>query len=307
MNDKTLLKSPDGTRWFLEDRPCPVCGSRRARKLGARGGAAHHALSGVETNVVKCKDCKVIYTHPTLIPETNPYESKTAEEYFQLHDEQQKVLQGEQLAAFAEKILGRPGRILELGCGRGELLKGAANRSWTAFGVEMTEDFIRVARSQGVEIEYSSIENCKSLDQTYDVVLLAAILEHLYDPMETLRRIKNALRPGGLLFIDVPNEASLTMRIGNLYMRARGKNWVVNLSPTFAPFHVVGFSPTSLRNTLDSIGFEIHTLDVPKWRNALPRAVTTEQKIERLGLSVVQYIGSLLGMGDGITCWAVRR
>ncbi len=157
------------------------------------------------------------------------------------------------------------------------------------------------------KLNVAPIESCKSLDRTYDVVLLAAILEHLYDPMETLHRIKNALRQGGLLFIDVPNESSLTMRIGNLYMRALGRNWAVNLSPTFAPFHVVGFSPTSLRNTLASLGFEIHTLNVPKWRNALPPATTTRQKIERLGFSVIQTVGALIGMGDGITCWAVRR
>ncbi|MGI8733561.1 MAG: class I SAM-dependent methyltransferase [Pyrinomonadaceae bacterium] len=302
-----VLKSSDGTQWTAEDRPCPICGSGVARTLGARGGRAHHEGKGVETNVVRCKDCKVIYTQPTLIPKSNPYAKESAEEYFQLHDSDQKILQGERIAVFAEKVLGKPGRMLELGCGRGEFLKGALNRGWSAYGVEMTEDFTRVARSHGVEVEYSSIEHCKSLEQTYDVVLLAAILEHLYDPMETLGRIKNALRPGGLLFIDVPNESSLTMRIGNLYMRARGRNWAINLSPTFSPFHVVGFSPTSLRNTLSSVGFDIHTLNVPKWNNALPEGATIGQKIERLGLSVVQSVGALVGMGDGITCWAVRK
>lgn len=301
------MKSSDGTQWSAEDRPCPVCGSRIAKKLGARGGRAHHEGKGVETVVVRCKDCKVIYTQPTLIPGSNPYARESAEQYFQLHNSQLKVLQGERIAAFAEKVLGSPGRMLELGCGRGELLKGALNRRWSAYGVEMTEDYIRVARSHGVKVECSSIEDCKSLEQTYDVVLLAAILEHLYDPMETLRRIKNALRPGGLLFIDVPNEESLTMRIGNLYMRARGRNWAINLSPTFSPFHVVGFSPTSLRNTLASIGFDIHTLDVPKWNNALPQGTTIGQRIERLGLGIVQSLGKLVGMGDGITCWAVRK
>ena len=171
----------------------------------------------------------------------------------------------------------------------------------------MTADFIRVARSQGVEIECSPIEKCKSLDETYDVVMLAAILEHLYDPMETLNRIKNAVRPGGLLFVDVPNESSLTMRIGNLYMRARGRDWAINLSPTFPPFHVVGFSPASLRRALTSVGFEVYSLEVPKWNNDLPPGTTIVQKIERLGLTAIQSFGQFLGMGDGITCWARRK
>ena len=197
--------------------------------------------------------------------------------------------------------------MLELGCGRGELLVGASNRGWSVYGVEMTENYAEVARSQKIEVECNSIQGCKSLDQTYEVILLAAILEHLYDPMETLKRVRNALRPGGLVFIDVPNELSLTMRTGNLYMRARGRDWVINLSPTFSPFHVVGFSPVSLQRALKSAGFRIHTMEIRKWSNALPQGKSFVQKIERLALGIAQSIGERLSMGDGITCWAIRE
>lgn len=312
MNEATRRKhssieSPDGTRWRPEDRSCPVCGSADAKRIGARGGRAHRDGKGVETQVVKCRDCTIYYTSPTLIPETNPYAKETAEEYFHLHDSRRKIVQGEELAAFAEKILGQPGRMLEIGCGRGELLVGAANRGWSVYGVEMTEDFAAAARANGVEIERSSVEECRSLDKAYDVVLLAAILEHLYDPTAILRRVREALRPGGLVFIDVPNESSLTMRFGNLYMRARGRDWSINLSPTFSPFHVVGFSPTSLRRTLEAVGFTVHSLDVPKWNNSLPPGKNIVDRVERTSLSFVQTVGARIGMGDGITCWAVRE
>lgn len=301
------MESPDGTRWRAEDRPCPICGSRKANRIGARGGRAHRDGKGVETQVVRCKECGVFYTQPTLIPESNPYAKETADEYFHLHDSQQKIYQGEGLAASAEKILGTTGKMLELGCGRGELLVGAANKGWIVYGVEMTEGFADVARKHGVEVEHSSIKDSKLLDQTYDVVLLAAILEHLYDPLETLKRVKNALRPGGLIFIDVPNESSLTMRFGNMYMRARGRDWSINLSPTLSPFHVVGFSPASLRQTLESVGFRIHDLTVMKWNNSLPEGQNITQKLERSVLSIVQSVGAYIGMGDGISCWAIRE
>ena len=301
------MESPDGTRWRAEDRPCPICGSRKANRIGARGGRAHREGKGVETQVVRCKECGVFYTQPTLIPESNPYDKETADEYFHLHDSQLKIHQGEGLATAAEKILGTTGKMLELGCGRGELLRGAANRGWIVYGVEMTEGFAQVARTHGVEIERSSIKESKLLDQTYDVVLLAAILEHLYDPLETLKRVKNALRPGGLIFIDVPNESSLTMRFGNMYMRARGRDWSINLSPTLSPFHVVGFSPASLKQTLESVGFRIHNLTVMKWNNSLPQGQNITQKLERSVLSIVQSVGAYIGMGDGISCWAIRE
>lgn len=302
------MNSQDNTAWRAEDRPCPGCGRRDAKSIGARGGRAHREGKGVETQVVRCRVCRLFYTRPTLVPEGNPYDVESADEYFHLHDPRQKMSQGEALAAYAENILGGAGRMLEIGCGRGELLAGAAGRGWEVYGVEMTEDFAEVARSHNVSVELSSVEECESLGaRTYDVILLAAVLEHLYDPVGTLRRVRDALRPGGLVFIDVPNEASLAMRVGNLYMRARGRDWSVNLSPTFPPFHVVGFDPASLRRALASAGFRIHAMSVVKWSNDLPPARSLGQRVERAAMSLVQKVGRRIGMGDGIVCWAVRE
>jgi hypothetical protein len=105
----------------------------------------------------------------------------------------------------------------------------------------------------------------------------------------------------------VPNEASLTMRLGNIYLRARGRDWAMNLSPTFSPFHVVGFSPASLRRTLKAVGFRIHLLTVQQWNNALPPGENFSQKVERSAFGILQAVGKRVGMGDGICCWAVRE
>ncbi|MBO0347856.1 class I SAM-dependent methyltransferase [Phormidium pseudopriestleyi FRX01] len=292
--------------WYGEDRPCPVCHSRKARILGSRGGPSHHRGEGVATHIVRSCDCDTVYQSPTLLPESNPYAAYSDQEYFKGHHAENKILNGERLAAFAEQILGKPGKMLELGCGRGELLKGAANRGWEVYGVEMTEGFAKVAQSHDIEVEYASIETCTSLEKVYDAVLLAAVLEHLYDPMETLIKVREAIRPGGLLFIDVPNEGSLVTRIGNTYMRLRGRDWAINLSPTFPPFHVVGFSPSSLRYLLHSTGFRPFSLELHRWSNELPKVKDIRARLEHKGLDVVQFIGGLIGMGDGITCWAIR-
>jgi SAM-dependent methyltransferase len=300
------IQGPDGVIWRAEYRPCPTCRSQASKTLGERGGQAHREGKGVKTSVVQCVECGLLYTKPTLMPETNPYATETSDEYFQQHDYEHKILNGESMAAFAQSVLGAPGRMLEIGCGRGELMVGAAKKGWEVCGVEMTEEFARVAHAGGVNVEHSSVEDSKLLNETYDVIVMAAVLEHLYDPIRILNRVHGALRPGGLVFIDVPNELSLTMRVGNLYMRLRGHNWAVNLSPTFSPFHVVGFSPESLKRVLDSTGFRVHHFEVPRWNNSLPEAKNLMQKIERWSMDAVQTIGANLGMGDGISCWAVR-
>jgi SAM-dependent methyltransferase len=293
--------------WRSEHRPCPICGAASARVLGARGGRAHREGKGVETSIVRCTECHGVYPRPTLLPEFNPYTEHTPEDYFQHHAPQGKIVLGEHLAAFAESVLGRPGSMLELGCGRGELLRGAANRGWSVRGIEMTDAFAQVAREKyKIQVERASVESAQGLDGSYDVVLLAAILEHLYEPAETLKRVRGALRRGGLVFIDVPNECSLMSRVGNVYMRLRATDWAINLSPTFPPFHVVGFCPISLRRLLDRTGFQPIRFEVHRWSIPLPRLNSCFATLEHAGLNAVLSLGKLIGMGAGMTCWAVR-
>jgi SAM-dependent methyltransferase len=293
--------------WRAELRPCPICGADDARVLGARGGRAHRAGAGVETTIVGCRTCHGVYQRPTLLPQMNPYADHSADEYFHGHDSTARIAFGGQFAAYAERVLGGPGRMLELGCGRGELLRGAANRGWEVRGVEMTESFVRIARASGIAVECAPVEMAKMLDDRHDVVLMSAILEHLYEPAATLRRVRDALRPGGLVYIDVPNECSLMTRLGNAYLRARGTDWVMNLSPTFPPFHVVGFCPASLRHILRANGFRPLSLRFYRMVDLLAPARGLRAAVERAGLEAAVALGRLIGMGAGMLCWAVRE
>jgi 2-polyprenyl-3-methyl-5-hydroxy-6-metoxy-1,4-benzoquinol methylase len=196
--------------------------------------------------------------------------------------------------------------MLEVGCGRGEFLIGAARQGWKVRGVEMTKGFASAAISSGLEVECAPILDCKALDDEYDSLLMVAVLEHLYDPLQTLRRLWRSLRPGGLLFVEVPNELSLEMRLGNAYMKVRGRDWVVNLSPTFSPYHVVGWSRRSLTSALTMAGFQILAPPRHTRNKVLPRERGTVRRLELLGVRLSGHIGEILGMGDNVECWARR-
>jgi SAM-dependent methyltransferase len=291
-------------RWTPHVAPCPICDSSLHSFIGRRGGVAHRLGLGVVTNVVRCNGCGCYYTRPTLLPESNPYAGEGPDTYFRTHDSERKVAAGQELARVAGSLLGRRGSMLELGCGRGELLEGARREGWEVFGVEMTPAYAAVAESLGVPVERATIDQARSLGRQYDAILLAAVLEHLYEPLTALRRVRKALARGGLIFVDVPNEASLAMVLGNLYMRMRGRDWAVNLSPTFPPFHVVGFTPMSLRRALTLTGFRVVRLTQFRWPNALPSTPRLARRIERAGLTIASWVGRSTAMSDGISCWA---
>ena len=292
------------TDWREHDEPCPVCGSRRRRAVGRRGGSAHRNSRGVETNVVRCRDCGLYYSHPTLLPAGNPYEAEE-EDYFRIHDRDEKRANGRSIAAEAAALLGRRGSMLEIGCGRGDLLLGAREEGWVVRGIEMTSAFADEAEARGIPVERSPVESAVLLaEQTFDVILFPGVLEHLYRPLDVLRRARAALRPGGLVFVDVPNEASLALAAGNLYMRARGRDWSVNLSPTFAPFHVVGFTPRSLRRALAATGFEVVKMTQLRWRTELLQPRNLGERIEQAALGAASWLGAKLRRADGLCCWA---
>jgi SAM-dependent methyltransferase len=289
--------------WHPEVRPCPICAQTRYCRIGRRGGRAHHSGSGVETGVVRCLGCHAVYQCPVLLPSANPYEDLPAADYFRGHDPHSKRRAGASLARQAYELLGRRGSLLEVGCGRGELLSGARDEGWTVAGIEMTAWGVP---EPGLSIEVAAVDNARSLEGQYDVVVLAAILEHLYEPVRALRRVRDALSPGGLVYIDVPNECSLWARAGNAYMRVRGRDWAVNLSPTFPPFHVIGLCPRSLRRLLAETGYAALQLKLYSLSSRVPGQRGLVGKLEGAGSTAGLALGQALGMGAGMTCWATR-
>ena len=123
------------------------------------------------------------------------------------------------------------------------------------------------------------------------------IPDYLFDGNDDMSRKYRMTYGGGVVFIDVPNECSLWTRGGNAYMRIRGRAWAVNLSPTFSPYHVVGFCPRSLRHLALSIGYEVVEVKTHRWRNDLPQTRTLAGRVEALGAELALSIGSWIDSG----------
>lgn len=308
-NQNLTVRSPDGVEWAPQDVKCPVCSADNFSIIGKRGGDYHRANLGVESLVVQCRECDLYYTNPTLFPLSNPY--AVVEDYFINHDPKWKIEYGGELIERVEKLLGCRGRVIEPACGTGDFLLGAEKKGWKVRGVEMTEIFAAKGRNKGLDIELSSVETSKYLEEEYEAIFMLAMLEHLYDPMAMLRRANKALVSGGIAVINVPNEVtSVVSRAGNVYVKvAYGKDWTMSLSPTFSPFHVVGFSPNSLENALNRTGFDVVSLETVSGVNGLP-VNGSKQKFESFGLSITLMMGKIADkfrLGNEIWCWARKR
>jgi SAM-dependent methyltransferase len=153
------------------------------------------------------------------------------------------------------------GRLLDIGAAGGAFVAEAAARGFDASGIEPVPSFARAARERlGVDVRDGTIEQTELGDARYDAITMWHVLEHVPDPIPSLRRIALALRPGGLLALEVPNAASAVA----LHM---GAGWT-SLEPDV---HVNQFGPTSLRIALTAVGLQLCDLRTSTITPYLPR------------------------------------
>jgi len=288
-------------RW--EPQKCPVCEIPPTKFIGRRGGSAHRQKLGVECLIWKCK-CGMIFPNPMPVPLDVNQHYDEPDEYFIHHDTEQKTLYAVGILKCAESIF-RKGRVLDIGAGRGETLRAARDLSWDAIGIEPSIKFANRAREySGAEV-YESLQDCFP-SESFDFVVLGGVIEHLYDPNETIREISRILKPGGVLFVDAPNESGLYFQLGNFYQKLRGRDWVVNLAPTFSPFHVLGFSPSSLRKLLSKHDLKIVQFRVYGGHSYVPSNGLlgfVEQQFAR----VVSALSNHGNVGTYMEAWAVKE
>lgn len=114
-----------------------------------------------------------------------------------------------------------PGRILDIGCVRGEFLQNFIKKGWEAFGVELEETQAARAREAGVAAEACDIsQGLPFEDESFDCVYSGEVIEHLVDTDFFISEINRVLKPGGCGLLTTPNLASLHNRaclLLNLY------------------------------------------------------------------------------------------
>jgi SAM-dependent methyltransferase len=236
---------------------CPVC-----RQRGATGIRRVEAYA-----VLGCSNCGLHYSDPMTPADDDWYAGEgdyrrclgeaAAETLSRVYrsrlDEDSPDIQwlGPNHLAFLAARPNAGGRLLDVGCGEGTFLRYAL-RSYDVDGIELDERAVERARSAlGDRVRRVTVEQLAGEERNarYDVVTLFEVLEHVADPLGTLRTCRALLRPGGFLVLSVPNRH-----------RPRADDDPVDWPPN----HLTRWTERALRMALESAGFDIDTLHARK-------------------------------------------
>ena len=140
------------------------------------------------------------------------------------------------------------GHLLDVGCGAGLFLETMRELGWQVSGTEIDASAAAVARERlgSAEIHEGRIEDLALAAGSYQAVTLAHVVEHLLDPLGTLRACARLLAPGGRLAIVTPNVASLGAR----EFAGDWRGWE-------PPRHIHLYETSSLRRVVESAGLHV--------------------------------------------------
>ena len=121
--------------------------------------------------------------------------------------EKEAAQQGDflQIADRLEQLLPQKGKLLEIGCAMGTTLVGFREKGWRVLGVEPEEWCAEIARSKhGLEVISAPFQEAGLAKNSFDAIILLHVIEHVCDPLQALRDIRELLRPGGYLVLETP-------------------------------------------------------------------------------------------------------
>jgi len=145
--------------------------------------------------------------------------------------------------------------VLDLGCGQGHLLQRLKKKGWHEFGVEVSSDAVRFARSAlRLNVVQGKAEDVQFPDDYFDAVVMWGVIEHLDDPRGVLQKVHRILRDGGLLFIYTPNANSFLHKMARLIYLGSGGRISYPLRGLFIPMHRYYFNQATATGILRESG-----------------------------------------------------
>jgi SAM-dependent methyltransferase len=216
--------------------------------------------------LIECNHCHLVRTNPVLTDAeldkyyALPYYGSKTDKFIGLAETLtycSNYLRSRSILSYLRSTkrypASTPVRILDIGCGRGYLLKFLKRKGYDCYGIERA-NFPKGDETENIHMYRQKFEDIVFSANSFDTVLIWHVLEHADDPISMIREAARILRPGGLLAIAVPNFGSFQAR----FFRA---SWFhLDL-----PRHVHHFAADILLGCLKDNGFDIirkHTFSV---------------------------------------------
>ena len=227
----------------FKNQQCKICGSKQLQIVYVDWARY----------ILKCSECDICFAGSAKRVH-NMYKGYNSKEYWETRrievsgskgekwknwqDWKRQTFEKLQLGDF-EKELDFPRKVLEIGCGEGKVLEVLKDRGWDVLGLDISERIVKTCQEAGLKVIAGSIEETSLSDNSFDLVGMFHLIEHLIEPLKALRKVFKILKKNGRLIIEMPfltNEQDFLLDCKDLY-------------------HLFFFTEKSLQRMLNIAGF----------------------------------------------------
>jgi 2-polyprenyl-3-methyl-5-hydroxy-6-metoxy-1,4-benzoquinol methylase len=303
MAETTLLRYT-----FKPVTNCEMCGDDVeghkviGQRLNKSQGLRPRSKSGISVSIRRCKKCGLVYSDPQPIPNSIqdhygiPPESYWDEAYFNWEDSYflPQINTAKSLIGFQ---LGM--KALDVGSGIGKAVVALAKAGFDAYGLEPSETFykkaIELTKLSPDKLSLSAVENATYPENTFDFISLKAVVEHMYTPSASIANVVKWLKPGGVVYIEVPSSDYFITEFIDFYFGLIGTNYTSHLSPMHEPFHLFEFSLRSFednaaRNNYQIVRCDYDVCDIPFFPRPLHPLIRSYMKATNKGMDIQVWI-----------------
>jgi SAM-dependent methyltransferase len=230
--------------------PCDSCGGGSFTPYLTRIKDFEYGTPG-EWDVVRCADCNLIRLSP--FPTLEEALAFYPESYVQYSPRTNSIV-GPLFKRFVENqgrimagLAGPNARVLDVGaaCGQFMHILGQQNPGWKITGLEPNPKAVATGRELfGVDLVQGTLEDNLFEGESFDLVILTHVIEHVPSPRDTLTRIHRLLKPGGKLYGETENIEALDAKF-------MGRYWGL----FHIPRHLYFFTPQTLSALVSKAGF----------------------------------------------------
>lgn len=284
-----------------QPRPCLVCGKGGARPLHGAGSRLFRCACGLVfvdplpgADEVAQREDEAF--HGGLRDET----AEMFSAYYRSYPDDPVVRGFRETVRRLHEITGG-GTLVDVGIGTGLLLHLAERQGFRAVGVEISPGAAEKAHAEfGVEVRVGDFVQT-AFSEPVDAITMADVLEHTRDPRRFLEHAVSLLRPGGALFVAVPNHRSTVFWTADRVARLPGLRPLADR--LYVPNHYYYFTPATLSRLAEQVGLEVRVCRgespyLGRYSFSLP---------VKLGLAALVELGRWTGLESRVEVYAVKR
>lgn len=224
-------------------KECPIC----------RGNDSRFERQLRSMDLVRCPACSFVYLDLSdeKIEEANASFAGDHESLYEKIQTGTDRIWHQHLVDLFTKKLGKPGKVLDIGCGNGLLLKAFKEHGWEPYGVDLSSWSKDYAERYGFEFFHGKVENSEFERESFDLVINLSTFEHVTRPIDFIQALAAFVRPGGYAYMaGIPNYGSLSVRLG-----------LSTFHHNVPPKHCNYFSPGAIRALRDHMSHPGVTID----------------------------------------------